>query len=100
MSRWGALYKNSWVSIVKLNSLKELVSEYVSHSGAQKLLACLNDRKTVLELIAVALIGKGFKMFWPKLTKVQTKSEFIEALLEFKVGLLEEKNVIVVHTEV
>ena len=82
---WGALYKNAWVAIVKLESLKEVLSEFLSYNGVKELLNLLTDKKTILELFAIALIGKGFKFFWPKLTKIQLKKDFIQTLIDFKV---------------
>ena len=71
---------------MKLESLKEVLSEFLSYNGAKELLNLLADNKTILELMAIALIGKGFKYFWPQLTKVQKKKDFIQSLLDFKVG--------------
>ena len=68
-----------------MESLKEVLSEFLSYNGVKELLKLLADKKTILELMAIALIGKGFKNFWPQLTKVQLKKDFIQSLLDFKV---------------
>ena len=70
---------------MKLESLKEVLSEFLTYNWAKELLNLLTDRKTILELFAIALIGKGFKFFWPQLTKVQLKRDFIQNLIDFKV---------------
>ena len=86
--RWGALYRNSWVAVVQINALKELLKDYMSQNGVKTLLEYLCDEKTMSELMAIGIMGKGFKHFWPRLTCVQKKREFVQNLLDFKVIIL------------
>ena len=74
---------------------KQWTFEISLNTNSILLLDCLNDKKTLLEVISIALIGKGFKLFWPKLTKVQKKKDFYQSLLDFKVTTMKTLKLIV-----